>query len=190
MKINLKVNNFATIKHINSYKKVEVYSICLEKHKEEGDEVSLFELFIKKHTQENRTKLNHIMDWLKRIGNDIGAKKFYFRNEAETADTHGLPPKGIKEKPYYLEYNDETDQYEKKPNDLRLYCLRLNDHVIFLFNGDIKTEDKAQDCGNVRPHFKLANKLTKAIDKSIGKGIRWNEDCTDIVIDEEFELNW
>ena len=186
MQINLKVNNFATIKHINSFKKVEYYSVCLEN---DGDS-SLFELFIEKHSEENKEKLKHIMQWIKIIGDEVGAFSFYFRQEAETADASALPPPGIDREPTYIEFNEETGGNENAPNNLRLYCFRANEHVVFLFNGDIKTADRAQDCDNVRPHFRLANELTKAIENSFNHEINWNEDFSDIEIEEDFQLNW
>ena len=71
-----------------------------------------------------------------------------------------------------------------------LIDITSNDHVVFLFNGDIKTADRAQDCKNVLPHFRLANKLTATIESNFGKEIKWNESLTDIIIDDDFELNW
>lgn len=173
------MNNIATIKLIASYKKVTYYSVCLYK----DEEVSLFELFLKKHTKENKEKLSHIMSWIKVIGDKIGAHEEYFRNEANGSDTSGLPPSGKDRDPTYIEDG------ENKANNLRLYCFRLNNHVVFLYNGDIKTAARAQDCDNVRPHFELANKLTRIINKQFNYGIRWNEDFTDIQFENGFELN-
>lgn len=149
------MNIFAYIKPIAQYDKVVYYSVCID-----GEENSLFEEFIKKHTSKNNDKLDHILNWLRQIGNNYGAKTDYFRPEGETADTSALPPQGINRKPQYTEYG------KKKSNSLRLYCLRANESVVFLFNGDVKTKNKAQDCPNVKPHFKLANRLTKAIDNA------------------------
>lgn len=178
------MNNFAKIKHINSYKLVEYYSVCLE----EDDDVSLFEKFIAKHSRENNDKFSHIMSWIKWIGNKYSAKLDYFRNEAETADTSALPPNNPNWEPTFIEWDKETQIGET--NNLRLYTFRANEHVVFLFNGDVKTAEKAQACDNVRPHFRLANKLTELIDKSFGDSIKWNNDNTDIIIDDGFELNW
>lgn len=174
------MNNIATIKRIASYKKVVYYSVCLEK--DEG--ISLFELFLVKHTLENKEKLNHIVKWLQQIGNHIGAQEDYFRNEAESSATGGLPPVGIYRKPTYVEDGESI------ANNLRLYCFRLNQHVVVLYNGDIKTAATAQECENVKPYFRLANKLTGLIESQINEGIKWNSDFTDIQIEEEFELNW
>ena len=179
------MNTFAKIILVQRYQKVNYYTIQIEE-----DDI-LFKQFIDKHSIENVEKLNHIMAWLRVIGNKIGAYPEYFRNEAETADTSALPPYGVDREPTYVEYNDITGRDENTSNDLRLYCLRANPHVVFLFNGDIKTEDKAQDCNNIRPHFKLANKLTELIDRAFrDREIKWNDKQTDIIFENNFELNW
>lgn len=172
------MNTFAHIKPIAEYNKVAYYSICID-----DKETSLFEDFIKEQTKENSKKLDHILNWLEQIGNNYGARTDYFRPEGETADTSALPPKGINRKPQYTEHR------KNKANTLRLYCLRANESVVFLFNGDIKTKRTAQECPNVRPHFKLANKLTKAIDEAFKDDeIVWNDDCTLINYNEDFKI--
>jgi hypothetical protein len=185
LEINLKVNNIATISLVQRFKKVSYYSVTFDDQTE-----SLFEQFLEQHTDKSREKLNHILVWIKLIGDNIGARASYFRNEAESADTSALPPKGVDREPTYVEYNEETDQDEPKANDLRLYCLRANEHVVFLFSGDIKTAATAQECDQVRPHFKLANALTKALDEAFReKEILWTEDNEDIIIDSDFIIN-
>lgn len=178
------MNNFAEIILVQSFDKVNYYSLSI------NDDDSLFRQFVVKHTAENREKLNHIMAWIKEIGTNTGAHEQYFRNESETADTRALPPVGVNREPVYVETDDEGNT-QNTSNNLRLYCMRLNDHVVFLFGGDIKTADKAQLCDNVRPHFRLANHLTKLLDKAIAdKDIKWNKDCTDIIVDADFGLMW
>lgn len=76
-------------------------------------------------------------------------------------------------------------------NDLRLYCLRVKDSVVVLFNGGIKTRKNAKDCPNVGPHIRQANRITQKINQLfVDKEISWNKDKTDIVFlpDLEFEL--
>ena len=179
------MNNFAEIILVQRFKKVNYYTIKLE-----DDEFSLFEQFIRMHTVENRNKLNHILAWIKVIGDKIGAKPEYFRNESKNGSALGLPPIGADRVPTFVEYNDETEKEENTPNNLRLYCYRLGDNVVFLFNGDVKTAETAQECKNVKPHFELANELTNVLDKAIGKGFKLNKDFTDLEIDKDFELNW
>ena len=74
---------------------------------------------------------------------------------------------------------------------LRLYTFRVNESVVFLFNGGIKTTKYAQDCPNVGPYFQLANQLTAALQKALEeKEIRWNESFTQIDYDSDFELEY
>jgi len=171
------MNTFAVLKPIAQYKKVSYYSVCV------NDETSLFEDFISTHTVKNKNKLNHIVKWLQLIGDKYGAQDQYFRPEGETADTTALPPTGIRRKPQF------TEDGKKRANNLRLYCLRANTNVVILFSGDIKTTRKAQDCPNVKKHFRFANQLTKALDTAfIEKDILWNEDCTDIDYKEDLKI--
>ena len=179
------MNNFARIILVANFNRVRYYSVILE-----GEELALFKQFLDKHTAKHRIKLNHLIKWIQKIGNDVGAKEGYFRHEGETADTSALPPLGKNRAPTYVQYNEESGEDENTTNDLRLYCLRANEHVVFLFNGDIKTANTAQECNNVRPHFRLANKLTECINTAFGDQIKWNRDRTDIMIENGFELNW
>ena len=179
------MNNFAKIILVQRFNKVNYYTLRLN-----DDELSLFGQFRSVHINDNKDKLNHIMAWIKRIGNVYGAKEVYFRNEAESSDTSALPPDSIKWEPTYIEYNENTGEEKITPNDLRLYTFRVNEHVVFLFDGDIKTANKAQDCDKVRPHFRLANKLTKVLESAFLHDIKWNNNYTDIVFDKNLELNW
>lgn len=179
------MDNFAEIIWVTRYRKVTYYSVAV------NDGEALFDTFIEKHSIENKEKLQHILAWIKVIGDKIGAHDQYFRNEAETADTSALPPEGKNRKPVYVEFDEQSGTSEVHSNNLRLYCMRVNTSVVFLFNGDIKTAQKAQDCDNVRGHFRLANCLTALIEEAFrNKEIRWNEDYTEIEVDEDFLLRW
>lgn len=174
------MSTFAKISFVVSYDKVTYYSVALVD--EEADRPSCFEKFVSRHQQHNGKKLNHILSWLKEIGNVWGARPHLFRGEREA---HALPPKGTHREPTYVEI--ETGKVAA--NNLRLYCYRLSERVVFLFDGDVKTADAAQDCPNVWPHFRMANKLAQAIDDCFHQGdMEWNDDRTDIVYDEEFLL--
>ena len=172
------MNKFARIKPIASYDKVAYYSVCID-----NNTTSLFDKFIKHHSQQNKEKLNHVLEWIKNIGNKYGAQNHLFRSEAFIADAAALPPAGKDKKPHY------TEAGEKATNNLRLYCLRANEHVVFLFNGDLKTADKAQKCPNVKEHFLLANHLTKVIDEAFKEGeIQWNDDLTLLIYSDDLKL--
>jgi hypothetical protein len=179
------VNNFAEIILVQQYNRVSYYSVLIN-----GD-ISLFRKFFNKHSVENKEKFYHILAWIAKIGDKVGAYETYFRNEANNGDARALPPGGVDNEPTYIEINQLTNEEQNSSNDLRLYCMRANESVVFLFNGDIKTAETAQECGNVKPHFELANKLTTLIDKAIiQREIRWNTDFTDIIVEDDFILEW
>lgn len=175
------MNTFARLKHIQDYEKVSYYSVCLSDDPDSlDDEDSLYESFLKIEGAKNRKKVIHITNWLSEIGDRYGAQKHLFRDEQQQGEASGLPPKGTHRTPTYAEDGKNV------PNNLRLYCYVLNPHVVILFSGAIKTANYAQDCTNVKDHFKIANQLTKAIDTAIKeKDIRWIDDYSDI----DFEDN-
>jgi hypothetical protein len=138
---------------------------------------------VKEQTVGNPEKLNHILSWLAEIGNKYGAQDNYFRNEQQQGEAMGLPPYTKDRQPVYTEDGVTT------ANNLRLYCHCLNPKVVFLFNGGIKTETKAQECPNVKTHFLLANQLTNIIDRSFQeKDIIWTNDFTDIDYEDDMNL--
>lgn len=166
------MSRFAKIRHINTYKKVHYYSILFEE-----EENSIFEQFLSKYVEieEAKQDLVEMLEWIRKIGDEIGAKSKYFRHEGATSDAKALPP--------------PTKFIEGTAGNLRLYCLVANEQVVFLFNGGIKTTSKAQDCPNVSGYFRLANKISKELNQCfMDKDIRWTNDDTDIEFDEDLEI--
>jgi hypothetical protein len=131
--------------------------------------------------EEVQYDLLNLHEWLVEIGNNYGAiKNRFFRNESITADVQALPPPA-----------KQMEVREIPVENLRLYCLVLNEHVVFLFNGGIETTNNAKDCPNVGPHIKRANRIANKIDELLKQNeIIWNFDHTDIKFDKnlEFEL--
>lgn len=171
------MNKFATIKPINSLhlKKVTYYSVHFEEK-----EVTEFEDFLNRmeDIKEIEDEINNLIIWIDEIGNNYGAKERFFRHEGAVSDTSALPP------PNKIMHLNEIEV-----KNIRLYCLRANEHVVFLFNGGIKTKQKAQDCPNVATYFKQANQLTKAINQLFKEEkICWDSDFTNIIIDEQTEI--
>jgi hypothetical protein len=123
--------------------------------------------------------LSNLLVWIEEIGENYGAiKNRFFRNESVTADVQALPPP-----------RKQMKVHEILVENIRLYCLVLNEHVVFLFNGGIKTTDEAKDCPNVGPYIKQANQLVQKIDELFKtKEISWNEDQTDIDFDKDLEI--
>jgi len=122
--------------------------------------------------------ISNLLVWIEEIGENIGALEKFFRNESITADVRALPPpmKVMKTREVIV-------------NDIRLYCLVLNKNVVFLLNGGIKTTTNAKDCPNVGPYIKQANIIAQKIDDLvINNEIKWNNDRTDIIFDENLEI--
>lgn len=173
------MNSFAHIERLVDFqfRTVKYFSVCFEEA-----EVNEFFDFLNRmeEVEEMEVELSNLLVWIEEIGENYGAKKDYFRNEAWIADVKALPPP-----------RRQMRVRELEVNDLRLYCLVLNENVVILFNGGIKTKTvhKAQDCPNVGMYFKQANRLAATIDQLITGGeIKWNRDHTDILYDDNLEI--
>ncbi len=170
------MNIFATIVGLEDELKtplVRYYTVALD---EDGEQTNLLAAFILKHrgNEDISEEYNDLLAWIvERMGGMHGAKPKFFRFEGK-ADA--LPPPS-----HFLDV-----EYE---HNLRLYCMRLSDHVVILFNGGVKTADKAQKCPVVAPHFHMAQKLCKAIQEAIkNKEIALMNEETELSIPEGFEM--
>lgn len=176
MTINLKVNIFVTIKPLDEFcgSKVNFYSV----HFEGNDENEFYEFLARMEDEPDvADELERLIIWLELIADKYGAQSKYFRHEGLYSDASALPP------PRNIMRINELEV-----NHLRLYCLRANEHVVFLFNGGIKSQgiDKAQDCPNVRHYFMQANELTEKINELFQqKIIQWNDDYSDIILEDD-----
>jgi len=94
----------------------------------------------------------------KKIGNDVGAQKDFFRFENAA---QALPPSGK------YKVGEITINYGNFP--LRLYCLRISDSLVVLFNGGEKTADTAQG-GKTSMAFHEANQFAKRILEALQEG--------------------
>lgn len=171
------MNKFATIEPAYRFRLVTFYTVRFE----EEDE-SLFLQFINKHAGDEFAEQMAIFRfWFRKLGNEIGAQEEYFRHEGfRGGDAKALPPPSKYRPP---------SQYIGVDSDLRLYCMRVNRGAVILFSGARKTADSAQECDNVRPHFLLANKLTKAIDQAIREGdIEIDPETDHLLFDDELTL--
>ncbi|MEI7526892.1 MAG: hypothetical protein WCJ95_21265 [Mariniphaga sp.] len=172
------MNIFVKIKRLHDFqfRKVRYYTVHFER-----EEVNEFFDFLNRMEEidEVADDLSNLLVWIEEIGENFGAKKLlYFRNESINADVQALPPP-----------RRQMEAMDIRVENLRLYCLVLNEHVVFLFNGGIKTADNAKDCPNVGPYIKQANELVRKIDELlISKEISWNKNQTDIYFDENLEI--
>jgi hypothetical protein len=172
------VNTFVKIIRLEefSFNKVKYYSIQYK-----DNDINEFYDFLNRMEDFSDVEddLSNLVEWIEQIGEEHGAKKDFFRNEQLNSEAKALPP------PYR-----KMKAYDIIINDLRLYCMVANEHVVFLFNGGIKTTVyDARDCPNVGPYFKQANKIVKKLDELFrDRSITWNSDQTDIDFDPELEI--
>ena len=181
MENNLKVNNFAVLEKLEdfSFRKVVYYSI---KFLDNENDIPEFYDFLNRmeDIQYLKSDLDNLFIWLEEIGEHYGAiKNRFFRHEAKSGEASALPPSKRTMELYELIVEES----------LRLYCLVANEHVVFLFNGGIKTTLNPENCPNVGPYFKQANLLSKKIDELFQeKSIQWNVDLTDIHFDPSLTI--
>jgi hypothetical protein len=98
------------------------------------------------------------------IGNTNGAKNAYFNRQENKAVA--LPPKGT------------LEELEISANfPFRLYCYRINENIVILFNGGLKTSQKVQNSPDLSMKFHEAQSFAKAIEEGF-------KDCF-IKIDEK-----
>lgn len=155
----------ATIVELYRFKYTTFYTV-----KYDCDEMPLGLQFLKEYSQHKHFKI--FKTWIQKIGNERGAVGHFFRQEREAEALP--PPKDI--------INESCD--------LRWYCLRINPAIVIMFNGGVKTKQKAQHCPNVSKHFDEANKLAEQIWKEIeeAENIRINPDDSLFILDS-FKLN-
>jgi hypothetical protein len=176
------VNTFASLVLLDdlSGPYVRFYSIQIE-GKDRPEAID----FLERHKKDKglTKKLQNLLLWLERIAVDYGALPDLFREEDKAL---ALPPspKGLKKlRGRYFETYIES-------NNLRLYVIRMNEHVVILLNGGVKTTEKAKDCPIVSPFFRQAQKIGDAIDEAqASREIIYNADKTDIIFDPTFELS-
>lgn len=143
----------ATIEVLDTfnYSKVRFYTLKFEeRHRTE------FEDFVQRMMDNamNAGNMTEISKWIEKIG-QRGAEKHYFKHERAA---EAIP----------LFYETE---HPDSPFGIRLYAIRLSNSIVVLLNGDLKTADKAEDCENVKPHFRLANKVAKKLNDCLGDEI-------------------
>ena len=156
------------------FEKVCFYTVVLQQRSK--SEFQDFSSRMMNSSDINKIDYGEIVKFIKRIGeSEYGATIENFKDEKSA---HRLkiveiekPKKGL-------------------PNDygLRLYCFRINEKVVILFNGDRKTKPKAQQCPKCKTFFETAN----LISKELGKALIADKISTDdiyIDIENDFTLS-
>lgn len=138
------MKSFATITPFKEYNKVKYYTVILPGEKV-SETMKFFEEAEGWDELKIKTQVNYLRQWIVDIGENRYAQEQLFRPERSA---HALPPP-----PEHL----SIAQKIRSGKNVRLYCLRLSDEVVILFNGGLKTRNEAQHCPNVKDHFYNAN---------------------------------
>lgn len=91
------------------------------------------------------------------MGDRKGARKHYFTRHEDAASA--LPPKET--------FEVSGIEIEFFRNPLRLYCTRINDQIVILFNGGLKTSQTVQLSPELLPKFRDAQYFARTIWQAI-----------------------
>jgi hypothetical protein len=160
------VNNFVVESFADTYPRVKFYTVRWDETPlSETDK--FFQRFLETESLQNyREDFDEIVALIKIMGEQVGAAERFFRFEDAA---QALPPKST----VYVRQLLVSDGQ----NTLRLYCTRLRDNIVVLFNGGIKSSQKVSDSPDLTTKFREAQHFAKKIDKAIQE--------KDILMDEE-----
>lgn len=133
-----------TITLYKEFEKVCFYSI----HEEGVDLCETDQFFIRFKDDAAYSKdIQTIKYWIGKIGNEYGALDRHFRQERK-AKAIPVPP--LKSK-------------------LRLYCHHINEQIVVLGSGGIKSSQKVQDSPDAFPHFEFMNEFASIFQTKINQ---------------------
>jgi hypothetical protein len=121
----------------------------------DSDELSETDKFINQY-QNDKYRFEHFTEvflLLEEMGERKGAKKEYFRRHADEASE--LPPK------YPMEIEGEEIRFNE--NEFRLFCTRINENIVILFNGGVKSSQATQDSPDLASKFRESKNFAKKI---------------------------
>jgi hypothetical protein len=149
------VNTFVVEEFVR-YRRVTYYTV-----KWDESELSETDKFITKYREipALRTDLDEIIKLIEDIGRYRSAKDMFFRRHAGVAAE--LPPLGN------FEINSMEINYFD--NRLRLFCLKISENIVILFNGGEKVSLKTQDSPDLNMPFLEAQIFAKKIFKALNE---------------------
>ncbi len=125
-----------TIEEYREYDNVRIYTVKFDDEKDNETD-RFISRFI--HDKKYKNDFSTIIYWINKIGTS-GVLERYFRTEGRAV---AIPVESGKK--------------------LRLYCYRVNENILILGNGGIKTSKKVQKSPDCLPHFELMNHVAKKI---------------------------
>lgn len=147
----------------------------VDEHHQPTGEPSAFEDFLDFMYQQTDSTIQDEFKAIRMLIKDDlairGAQNHFFRDEADRAmpmsreSAKAFPQHRAFKNDYpSLEFNEEEQNCR-----VRLYCLRVNRHILILLSGAIKSPyvRAAQDCPQVKPYFDFCNQVAIAFDECI-----------------------
>ncbi|MDE5886541.1 MAG: hypothetical protein K2H46_03025 [Muribaculaceae bacterium] len=135
-----------SIELIEEHKAVNFYSLRME-NKEYSELEDFFEKFPIGSPYDRDVDI--IISWLDRIG-EIGALERYFRYEGN--------------------FKDGVSAIPIETSNLRLYCIRLSDHILIFGNGDIKDCKTWQESHSLEKIVEILKDTSRYITSRIANG--------------------
>lgn len=124
------------IEEYKNFENVRIYTVKFDDEK--NNETDRFiSRFI--NSEKHKDDFSTIIYWINKIGSS-GVLERYFRTENRAL---AIPVESGK--------------------NLRLYCFRVNDNILILGNGGVKTSKKVQNSQDCLPHFELMNHVAKKL---------------------------
>lgn len=143
-----------------------IYNVLID------DEETLFDRFILENIDESRTEIKNILDKLKIIGQETGARISHFKeNEGSLGD-------GV------------CAMFDLPDKKLRLYCIRYGTEIIILGGGGIKKVRAWQDDSKLSSEASIIKKIAKEINNAIrNKDIEYSNNFMEFEGDLIFEID-
>lgn len=140
------------------------------------NEISETDDFLLKHKDNYRDAIDFIMMLLIEDIGEYGAEEFFFNRDEGIAQA--LPPRTT--------YELRQIHRIPKTYPLRLFCYKISNEIIVLFNGGPKVSKKAQDSPDLFPKMEEAKEMAKKLDKLHRNGTIIEENK--VLIDLQGEL--
>lgn len=133
------------------YERVTYYTVSVE-----GKTYTEFDDFLHKIVQkpERNKELEHLVHFLGKVGG-VGAHDRFFKDEDSASRFMPWNKKFVSEFNYF---------------GLRLYCLKINERIVIIFNGCEKTAQVVKNCRNCSMIFREANQFARKIQQAIRDG--------------------
>lgn len=132
----------------------------------EGDQITLFEHFMKENISDCREEVKFILNRLKEIGNTTGAREKFFKHN------EGKPGDGV------------CALYDDPDSKLRLYCIRYGNIAVILGGGGLKPDGVRawQDDEKLTIEAERIIQISKDIMLRIHSGdLEWSKDGTQLL---------